>query len=170
MGKATKWTDLFLNYVSIKLTTGASATTLVEQSLPTGLSVRGQYGWAIHAVEFMLSQRWVATAAAPTGVVQLGLTTKRGLAAIPSLGDDGTLAVHEEVRTFITSGETAIVRPHVVYMSPPVIIASPNLSLYWKASFDHAPLRAAEVIARIAYTTFALDSAAYTEIAETWGG
>ncbi|GAG96861.1 unnamed protein product, partial [marine sediment metagenome] len=51
MGKARQQ-DLFMQFAAGTIEfDAANSNTLVESELPTGLTIRGAYGWLIHFVE-----------------------------------------------------------------------------------------------------------------------
>lgn len=176
MAKKATSTDMFLQFAPFAGELGSPTTALQELQVGTGLSIRGQLIWLIHWVEFWLD---LSAIMSETTFVDAEfwqvISTRKGLSVIPTLDDDGVVAVcmHQvNVKAAAGTAENVAnvnVQPIRQQFLPPVPLAAPNLSLY-SVCADSVPVSvAAPSVARIGFTTAPLDAAAYTEIAETWG-
>jgi len=143
----------------------AASDTLVEEELPTGLTIRGGYAWLIHFFEFQFSGLNGYTA--DIGVWS-ALSVTQGLAALPNIDDAGTISRIDLDLFFTTSGGWCEPRTRRDAFLPPLIIANPKLSVYLGATSDMAGFQNQECFFRIGYTTVPIDQRSYLEIAETW--
>lgn len=158
--------DLYLQFADVSVDLDASdSSTLVNEKVDTGLSIRGQLIWLIHQIEILFS-----TDEAQASVTQqLAICTRSGLTALPNLGDAGVLCKAEKQFLFATSGLALEYSPLSLKYLPPIPIAAPSLYVYAKTNTDSSFLRGDTIETRFGFTTAPLDSKAYTEIAETWG-
>lgn len=158
--------DLYVQFKSIEGVYGANATTLQEDTVDTGLSIRGGLVWCIHFIEWWTHMGFTSP---NLQTYDLVLSTVPGQAALPALGDRGTIGYYSG-RTYLnTSGAGLIHQPHMQQLLPPVPIAAPQLVLYAQCGADLAGDRNQPFAVRIGFTTAPLSAAMYTEIAETWG-
>ena len=163
-GKAVQQ-DLFMQWYPIQLTTGASSATLVEAEFATGLSIRGEYAWLIHCVEFHFANMMTMAADFAWNMI---LSTTNELAVFPDINDKGSICAMTTNVIFTTSGAAFHDQPFTWHSLPPTIIAAPKLSLYWVGSSDQAAAQSKTFFGRIGYTTVPIDSKMYLEIAETF--
>lgn len=164
MAKKHEMRDVFLNFFSLSVTAGGASNVLATQAHTTAAGVATQVGWRIHTVEWFPVRSMTASL-----LVTLALSTRKGLAAMPALGDKGLVAKHETKFVLATSGAGfAPDGPAMQSFLPPIIIATPNLSLYCITDTDHAPQQSVVHRCRIGFTMVELDSAVYTELWQTW--
>lgn len=157
-------TDAFMQFKEFKLTAPSDTSTLKEEKVPTGLSVRGQLAYLIHLV-----QVWPHNLSPNFKFWTWALCSVEGLSAMPQVSDKGVVAKGEQ-RLVIAGAAyaTHIVGPMAQSFLPPVPFAAPNLSLYWQGAANHAD-GSGDYYARIGFTTAPMDSAMVLEVAETWG-
>lgn len=159
--------DVFTQFRTIKHVHHASDhTVLTEHYIETGLETRGGLGWVIHNIEIELGDRPIAVA----NMARFGISTRRGLAALPTLGDKGCVMRAGLFMAFTTSG--AALFPNVLEkpFRPPILIASRYLVSYFQLASDDSQLDGDTSYVRFSYTTRKLTPSDYIEIAETWGG
>jgi len=147
------------------ITFGAASDTVVEDELPTGLTIRGGYAWLIHFFEMQFTGLNGFTA--DIGVWS-ALSVTQGLAALPNIDDAGTISRIDMDLHLTTSGVFAHRRTLRDPFLPPLIIANPKLSVYIGTTSDQAGFQNQECFYRIGYTTVPIDQRSYLEIAETW--
>ena len=157
--------DILMQFADIAGNTGAASSTLQEQVINTGLSVRGALVWLIHMVEIIYGGNLTTNFRG----VDYAVCTRTGLAAMPQIGDHGVLFRGGLFMDMLTSGAGVREKPHRLSFSPPVPIASPQLSVYVQGVANHADGQNKRCDIRMGFTTVPLDSALYTEIAEVWG-
>lgn len=160
--------DQYMNFFTLEVTTGASSATLVSADFNTGAGVSTQLAWRIHTVEWFIVGSW--SGAADTNNINLAISTRKDQSAVPALTDKGCIAKY---RAFIslwgTAGNTLESRyPVRQEYLPPILVASPNFTIYYKGSADFAGMQAQNVQARIGFTTEKLTESAYREVFETW--
>lgn len=157
--------DMYMQFKDVSVEyDGSDSSVLVEGQVDTGLSVRGQLIWLVHLVEFFFADDEGASQAQ-----YVRICTRRGLVVLPDIGDNGVISGAERQLVVITSGTGFTMQPLVNHYLPPIPLASPQLSIYAETRTNEVTLRGDTVEARLGFTTAPLDSAAYTEIAETWG-
>ena len=161
--------DVFMQWVGVQCTTGAASNTLVETELPTGMSARGQYAWAIHVVEIDYQGLYVLDAVSNRW--DWALSTRQGLATMPEIDETGCVMAQRRHNAIWTAvGNAEIDTPFVWKCLPPTLIATSKLSMYFQTAIDDAAHQSRNHEFRIGYTTVPLDSAnMWLEIAETWG-
>lgn len=165
--KGEEWSDEYAQFKDLVVTLdGSNSTTLVEVQHDTNLSVRGGFIWEMHALEYIIE----GISLGAVMRTQWALSTQKGKAAIPELGDTGLYARGEYVQIMTTSGAIASIWPQWFVWAPAIPCASPNLSMYAKTSVDAAAVRGTKIRARLHYTTKKTDANVYTELAELWGG
>ncbi len=156
--------DLFMQFKYIDVTTGADASAIVEGEASTGLSIRGAYGWLIHELQLDVPKP-------PDGqdfYLNVVLSVVQGETDMPELDDKGVIEKFTSYGLFTTSGyQVKEWCPRKVVWQPPIIIASPHLSLYVQGTND-AAFNSKKFRARLGYTTHPLSSPEYLEVAETW--
>jgi len=161
--------DLYVNFAVAKSAyDAANTTTLMHATIETGLSIRGGLAWLIHFIDFWFAPNNGANAHTQS----LALSTRRDLAAMPGLGDQGLIDrcdTYFLYSTAIGQGWYPDLRPVRRPFLPPIPIASPAITLYNVVSINEGSLQGKEVIARIGFTTVPMSNALYTEIAEVWG-
>lgn len=158
--------DMFMQFKDITvLLNGANTSTLEEQEIDTGLSIRGRLVWLIHLIEVSIPL-WSFTAPL---VLDVGASTRVGLAAMPPLGDPGVLFRASLSAHVATEGGMVHTSPMQLRYLPPFPLAAPKLSVYAQSDADEAAFQGKPVSVRLGFTTAPLDAAMYTEIAETWG-
>lgn len=162
---AERTQDLFMQFATVALTTGADSTTLTEEELPTGLTIRGGYAWLVHFVEVGMPG---LHAFAADNVMQVALSVRQGESAMPEIDDAGTISKITASCLYQTSGVSVVQNPMRDPFLPPVIICNPKLSMYWQSTVNDAAVQSTVVRMRIGYTTVAVDKQTYMEIAETW--
>ena len=162
-----KQQDLFMQWFPIEVQLGAAdPTVLIEEEFTTGLSIRGQYAWLIHVVEFHAGAFYKVTM---DNALMFALSTVQGAAAFPDLTDHGVICVQGIVYVITTSGASfSPAGPMVWHSLPPTIIASPKLSFYAQTAVDDTALDGLKLNGRIGYTTVPIDQKMYLEIAETF--
>lgn len=160
--------DQYMNFFALRLTTGAAATTFVEESYNTGAGVSTLLAWRIHLVEWYTDGSW--SGSADGNNVYLTLSTRRGLSVVPGLLDKGTISKLRMVNTVYGAGtgSQSILWPKQDHYLPPVIIASPVLALQYDASADFAGMQTKNWDCRVGFTTEKLTDSAYREVFETW--
>ena len=158
-------TDAYMNFKAVEGGTGADSDALQEYEETTGLSVRGQLVWLIHKIEWFFDVYFTTNFLS----VNAALSTVSGLSAMPEITDIGCVARVRCGFNMVTSGASRYNEPFTQSFLPPIPLAAPKLNLYVQGAADHADGQNKDVNCRIGFTTTALDSAMYTEIAETWG-
>jgi len=154
---------MYMNFKAIEVSlNGSDTTTVVEEQVPTGLSVRGLLIWQIHQVE------WFSDQSEADCEIRAALSARTGLVGVPLLGDDGVYAWWARQTKLVTEGIHESLMPFHQPFLPPVPLAAPAISLYARTLADVAALQGTIVRVRIGYTTAPLDANAYLEIAETW--
>lgn len=156
-------TDVFMQFAAIGGVWPGVTTVLTEVALKTGLSIRGGLMWLLHQIEFATSQP-----AANASIMSMALSVRDGLVTMPTIEDPGCLAELTMMRLVTTTGATTWAFPHVQHFLPPIPLAAPNLSLYFRTTTDDSGLDTNRASVRLGYTTTPLDAKAYAEIAETW--
>lgn len=162
--------DVFMQWQGVQLTAdGADSSVIVETEIPTGMSARGSWAWAIHTVEVIYQGMYVGDAA--DNRFEWALSTRQGLAAFPELDEVGCICAFHEHFMFATAVGEAIVHHPLVWKSlPPTLIATSKLSVYYRTAVDDAAHQDKDSELRIGYTTVPLASPnMWLEIAETWG-
>lgn len=153
-----------MQFKYIDVASGADASVLAEGTAATGLSIRGQYAWLIHELQFDAPKP-------PDGAdfyLNACLSVVGGETAMPELDDKGVIEKFTSYGLFTTSGyQVKEWCPRKVTWQPPVIIASPQLSMYVQGTND-AALNSKTYRMRIGYTTIPMSQSEYLEIAETW--
>lgn len=168
MAKAEVMThkDVFMQFKDFRINLDAAdSSALVEVTVDTGLSVRGQLMWLCHLIE-----AWNPIRAFANPVIcEMALSTRVGLAVFPEIGDAGLVFKASHAGHVITTGGQTTRDPHQLQYLPPIPLAAPRLSIYAQMDADEAAYRGVLLAARMGYTTTPLDAGAYVEIAETWG-
>ena len=164
--------DLFMQWYPLDISTDdTDASDVVRADFVTGLSVRGDYAWIIHKIEF-----------APQAMNNFGggdnqwnfsLCTTDGYPIgagedVPNLNQKGVIGKFGFTYSLTTEGAWAMKLPLTWESLPPTIIAAPKLSLYANCNVDAAAVRDQQVVMRIGFTTVPMDAAMYLEIAETF--
>lgn len=164
--------DMYMNFWASDIPALAASGTLYSVEFPTGLSIRGELAMLIHLVEWMIYP--AASAEVDAGqLVEMGLSTRQGLTAVPAWPDDGCIA--EQVWKFESRSGAAGIFALQNYcyerqgFLPPIPVAAPVITLYGMKTNDGAPAGTPAVTCRIGFTTIPIDSKLYQEIAETWG-
>lgn len=155
--------DIYMNWFGMEVTAAAASNTLSEASMNAMGGVATGKAWRIHEIE------WFPNTSATTSIVlDLAISTRKSLSAMPAINDKGLVAVYR-LRTFYTANAMdSTEQPIVRGFLPPMIIASPNLSLYCQTNVDHAAQQSVAHRARIGFTVVELDSDAYRELYGTW--
>jgi len=162
--------DQYMNFFTMTLQTGANATTLTNENYNTGAGVSTMLAWRIHQVEYLTNGSW--SGATDGSRITMTLSTRKDLAAMPGLNDKGTICQFKRVLTlYATANGTSAVQsqePQVQHFLPPLLVASPNFSIYWSSSVDFAGQQSMYQDIRIGFTTEKLTESAYREVFETW--
>jgi len=162
--------DLYVNFKDLSVTLDASdPNTLVSEDHATGLSIRGGLAYLIHKLEVFFPDEQ-GRLAAHSGL-EVGLSTRKGLVALPALGDPGTIAKCQRYFSVATSGMAYDAQPKLVSYLPPIPFAFPNITLYAQelSGTNHASLRGTDVQVRMHFTTEKMSNALLQEISEVWG-
>jgi hypothetical protein len=158
--------DIFMQFASaVDVLVNAATHTVVEVPIATAMSVRGAFIWLVHQVEFDFEE-WLPNTDA---VLRMALSTRQGLAAVPTLDEEGVVAamtIHEDV---VSNGTGVLVLPVTARFLPPVPLATSELSFYFALHAHLAALGNMRCSCRVGFTTAELDAGAYMEIAEVWG-
>lgn len=160
--------DQYMNFFTLDVTTGASSATLVNENFNTGAGVATMLAWRIHLVEWHSSGSW--SGAADGNRFRVSLSTRKDLSSIPTLNDKGTICMFNPVATVYGAGTGSHIMqyPQVVKWLPPILVASPNFSIYAQGSADFAGQQQKKQELRIGFTTEKLTESAYREVFETW--
>lgn len=158
--------DLYMNFKSASLTLNASnSTTLEEEEIETRMSIRGEFCWLIHLIEWFFPAPVNSTPLRP----RAALSSQSGLSTFPSLADKGLIALVENYGDVLgTDGGGSVNLPMRTTYLPPIPYANPDAYLYANSVVDSAQLRSAPVAVRIGFTTEDLDNLMYAEIQEVW--
>lgn len=158
--------DLYMNFMSIDVDLDAAdSTTVVEQQVNTGLSVRGGLAWLIHLVEIYFTD-----ASVHQNYLLAALSTRHGETEVPTIFDGGCIAAAR--RDSFTAGSaywTFDYQPKQINYLPAIPIAAQSISLYAASETNSATYQGETIEVRIGYTTVELDAKMYLEIAEAWG-
>ena len=167
MAKSADYPDVFMQFRTIAFQHHASDhTNLIEAYIETGLEIRGGLGWIVHELDlFQASMHGTVVS-----IWRWAVSTRRGQAVIPQMGDRGCL------KRFDTGGRTSAggffniesLHQHKTWR-PPILLASRYLALYMEMTADDPVLDGTTSYLRVGYTTLSLTPADYIEIAETWG-
>ncbi len=159
--------DVFMNFLSIAHAQGAASNVLVETEVATGMTPFSSRPWgmSIALVE------WVPrdlSAAALDATFEMALSTRQGMAAIPTLDDSGcidklVLPVQVQVEG-ITKGEYPVRHQFI----PTVLVAAPKISFYTIADIDTAPFQATIQTVRLGFLTVEMTQQLWNEVAQTW--
>jgi len=162
-----KPTDLYMQYVSIPLDCVVQdINILVEASINTGLSLRGNFAWLIHEVEFL----WYLDSWAANSWFEACLTSRIGETVMPQLENPGVIDMHRMRCGLASTANDLLDQSKVYHHLPPVPFAGPKLSLYLQAGITGVNWYAGRKLdCRIGFTTQDIDSKMYLELAETWG-
>ena len=160
--------DQYMNFFSMEVTSGANASTLVNENYNTGAGVSTQLAWRIHSVEYYSRGSW--SGATDQHRVTCALSTRKDLSAIPELIDKGTIAVFTGVLNVYGTPANAWDNryPIVQTFLPPMLVASPNFTIYFQANANFSGQQSAVQNIRIGFTTEKLTESAYREVFETW--
>jgi len=169
-------TDIYMQFFNMPLdVTGSLYTTMFSAEYNTGLSIRGEYFWLIHKVEFFWLFKALLTAAAYQGVLKACVSTRSGLATMPEPEDAGVVSYSRWFLNFGTTGTYDHKADPITerdFFSPPLPLAAPKLSVYLQgengsgSAFTWVAGRKLNV--RLGITTAPLTSTMYDEIAEAW--
>lgn len=159
-----KQTDLYAQFFTFHAQLHPSESDqLVEVSKSTGMSVRGEFIWLVHKIE------WISEQVEPTSIhLYASLSTRKGLTVRPKLSDVACLSMYQLSSGINQTGAITEVQPHQIGILPPVALAAPNISLYVRTLADSANWRGKSIWCRIHYTTLPMAPALWVEIAETW--
>ena len=172
-------TDVYMQFFPIMLdaATGDNVEDLLSADFNTGLSIRGEYFWLIHKVEwhFLLKAILVGLGAGWHGAFQFALSTRSGLTVMPQPEDPGVVAYMRHIVSGIPSTTDEIWFGPLTFFdtfSPSLPLAAPKLNIYLQGvtGAGTAPdwVAGRKLTARIGFTTAPLTSQMYDEIAETW--
>jgi hypothetical protein len=160
--------DQYMNFFTMEVTSNADASTIASEDYNTGAGVSTLLAWRIHSVEYL-------TLGTPSGAVdtynwQVVVSTRKGLTTIPDLTDKGTIAKFVKTITLYGAGTGFGVGqyPNQTTYLPPMIVASPNFTIYYKGSHNFNGMQSKLHQVRIGFTTERLDDSAYREVFETW--
>ena len=170
-------TDILMQFFSLPLdVTALISTTLFTSEYNTGLSIRGNYFWYIHLVEFhFLLKALLKPAAAYEGALSCAISARSGLTVMPQPEDPGVVAYQRLLIDGDSGGYAPVFAELTKRQSflPPVPLAHPKLNVYMQMALGSgtAPTWTAgrKLTARIGFTTAPLTAQMYEEIAETWG-
>lgn len=155
--------DLFMQFGSISGNLDAvDSSVLVDVTVDTGLSIRGEFIWLLHKIEFELD------ASKANIVHRIALSSIAGLVAMPNVADRGTIARCIVSTRLEVSGLGVIVSPFVFDFMPPIPLAAPQLTAYAAGSADDAGSQGKSFNVRWGYTTLPISRDVYLEIAEVW--
>lgn len=162
-----KQQDLFMQWYPIEVTLDAAdTTTLTENQITTGLSIRGEYAWLIHRIEYYFDALYLGGAV--DNRVDVAVSVAQGAAAMPAINDPGVIHKLSWAYAFGAAGVQFFDLPRVWSSMPPTIIAAPTLSVYANTVADFASYQGQSIQARLGYTTIPIDQKLYLEIAETF--
>lgn len=165
MAKAAP-SDLYMNFMDLTVAMNSTnSSTLVTESVSTGLSVRSGLAWLIHKVEVIPGD----INGAATAVVRTALSTRKDLTTIPALGDKGCILQMDMGILYSATGNSRHQTPIPYNYLPPIPLAAPTLNVYAQTTADTATQRGKDVKVRIGFTTQEIDNKLYLELAETWG-
>lgn len=168
MAKKARAQDLFMQWAPIEVTLdGADSSSLETDSMTTGLSIRGDYGWLIHRLE--VSGSFMEYIVGSANQLEVAVAVTDQYTTFPQINEKGVIA-HLGMVYALTgaSGGAAFSVPLVWPCLPPTIIASPKVTVYAHSTQDDAGLRGKTLFMRFGYTTVPLDDRSYLEIAETF--
>ncbi len=156
--------DVYVNFFPMQVLFGANASVLVQNNHNAPMGMGLGFAWEIHSID------WYPPpfADGASAIATFAISTRRGLTTMPVLTDKGTLAVFKTSLLWQTSGASYQVLPERTSWLPPVVLASPNMSLYAQVSATHASFNSKLVEARINFTMVELDKALYEELFQTW--
>lgn len=152
--------DAYVNFKRLAVTATNPITTIACQNHDTGLSSVAGFGWQIHGI-----QVYIPLIISAGTVLEIAISTRKDLTIMPKSGDGGCLAQFIMASTG-AQGTISPLQLNDEYL-PPMLIASPNLSMYVKASVA-CSLSSTEIQARISYTTKAITDKMYIELIGTW--
>lgn len=157
--------DDYLNWFPIEVDSGADSTTLTSNDENTNASAATKIGWRIHLIEFYMD---VGGSTVDEANLTLGLSTRKGLSAMPALTDVGCIALCRMDEGIVTSGYNYHISPIVFNYLPPVLIAGSNISMYFQGSTNNATWQSKTFRARIGYTMIDIAGDAWQELFQTW--
>jgi hypothetical protein len=164
MAKRAAARDVYLNFFTLEVTSDAADATALEQSAQnTSAGVATNFAWRIHLLEWYPHADFEGT-----NVLTVALSTRKSLAAMPSLNDKGCVGIIKLYHDESAAGMADQFMPQQQVYLPPMLIASPSLSLYCQATQNNAAQRGVAHRCRIGFTMVELDSAAYNELWQTW--
>lgn len=163
MAKKPVMSDVLMQFAVVNATWAGDTSVLAEGAHQTGLSIRGGLMWLIHLIELYLPRVLDAI----DNRLYMSLSAMAGRTSMPSVTAKGTLMQIEQSIGLTTSGAVVAHSPIVHHYLPPIPFAGPNLSLYLQTDNDAAEVSAGSY-ARVGFTTQAVDSASYAELAEVW--
>ena len=160
--------DQFLNFFVLTKPSQAAATTLSTADFNTGAGVATMLAWRIHKIEWYNEGSF--SGAADGNAMEVGISTRKSLTVLPSLTDKGTIAVFRLVATVYGAGTgmTYVEYPKVQDFLPPMLIATPNISIYIDCTADFAGMQSKTQFVRIGFTSQKLTESAYREVFEPW--
>lgn len=162
MGKE-KPQDLFMQFAAYSVVAHITdPQQLVSADFPTGLSIRGEFIWLMHLIEF---SNWNPSIDNWGAMV---LCAVPGLVALPDLNDRGVIARDVRYAHLNTNGGWANANPSRHSYLPPIPFASPNITLYAQMQVDEEGQQAVTLECRIGYTTLPVSKDVYLELAEVW--
>lgn len=160
--------DQYMNFFNIESASAASSATLVADDNNTGSGMATNLAWRIHKIELTTDMTW--NGGADGNRLIFAVSTRKAASAMPTLSDKGTIAVFQKTFNLFGAGtgHTQATDPLVADYLPPLIIASPNLSLYFQSNANFAGAQAKTINCRIGFTTEKLSEGLYREVFETW--
>ena len=159
--------DTYMNWFTMDVESTANPTTLVNANFNTGAGVGTQLAWRIHIIQWYSNGVW--TGASDGSTINFGLSTRKDLTAMPELTDKGTISRHRQMMTVYSSASTVHTKwPFQERYLPPMLVASPNFSIYFQSTVNFAGQQSKEQMCRIGFTTEKLTESAYREVFETW--
>jgi hypothetical protein len=168
-------TDILMQFFSLPLdATAVVVTTLLSAEFNTGLSIRGNYFWYIHRVEWHILMKVLITlGAAWQGVYEMALSARSGLATMPQPEDPGVISYRRLYVDGVVGADSAVYDlSRFDHFLPPVPLATPKLNVYLQGQTGSgvAPtwIAGRKLNCRVGFTTAPLTAQMYDEIAETW--
>jgi len=156
--------DVFMNWYGLEVTADAAdSTVLASKDFNTGSGIATNVAWRVHMIESIPDMSISAALR-----LKVALSTRKGLSAFPDINDKGVIAMFDFQAIYATSGAAFLMLPTVASYLPPMIIASPNISMYCITNTNMASQRGVTHIARMGFTAVDLDSEAYRELYGTW--
>ena len=159
--------DQYMNFFTVNVQSAANSATLVVGNFNTGSGMATNLAWRIHKVELFTENTW--DGAAGGAEMLWALSTRKAALALPGLTDKGTItAFRRNITVVSASGAFSSRAPQTADYLPPMIIASPNLSIYCQTvnNFNGGQNHNQEM--RIGFTTEKLSEGLYREVFETW--